>query len=156
MREALSKILTAMLNDLSLDGVILIIDALDECTDGPYQLLKFISKPSHVKWIVSSRYLPSIEDKLDKVMQKVRLHLELKEDSVSKAVENYIGYWVERLTLEKNYDQEKQTTVKTHLTDNAGNTFLWMTLVCKELARLAGYRHTISIKIISSEIGCPL
>lgn len=88
-----------MLNDLSLDGVILIFDALDECTKVQDQLLDFISKLLMLNGIFSSRNLPNIEDKLDKVTQKVRLHLEWNEDSVSKAVEKCIDYWVKKLTL---------------------------------------------------------
>lgn len=63
----MSEILTAMLNDPRLDGVILIVHALDECSKDQDQLLKFIAESSHIKWIASSRNWPNIEEKLDKV-----------------------------------------------------------------------------------------
>ncbi|KAL6904131.1 hypothetical protein GGI43DRAFT_311637 [Trichoderma evansii] len=143
--EALSKILAAMLNDPSLNGAILIIDALDECKTNRYQLLDFITKPSRVKWIVSSRGWPDIEEKLDNLEQKVRLHLELNKDSISKAVDTYIGYKVDRLARHKKYDKETRDAVETYLTSNADDTFLWVALVCQELADpKVRKRHTLN------------
>ncbi|KAH7115497.1 NACHT domain-containing protein [Dactylonectria estremocensis] len=69
--EALSKILAAMLNDPSLGGAILIVDALDECKTNRHQLLDLIVKPSRVKWIVSSRNWPDIEEKLGNAKPKI-------------------------------------------------------------------------------------
>ncbi|KAG8664174.1 uncharacterized protein FPOAC1_013881 [Fusarium poae] len=142
--EALSKILTAMLNDPGVDGAILIVDALDECKTNRHQLLDFITKPSRVKWIVSSRNWPDIEEKLDNLEQKVRLRLELNKDSISKAVNNYIGYKVNRLAGLKKYDKETGDAVQRHLVGNADGTFLWVALVCQELADpKVRKRHTL-------------
>ncbi|KAH7116438.1 heterokaryon incompatibility protein, partial [Dactylonectria macrodidyma] len=131
--EALSKILAAMLNDPSLDGAILIVDALDECKTNRHQLLDLIATPSRVKWIVSSRNWQDIEENLDNTKQKVRLHLELNKDSISKAVDTYIGYKVDGLARHKKYDKETRDAVENHLTSNADGTFLWVALVCQEL-----------------------
>ncbi|KAH7183771.1 hypothetical protein BKA60DRAFT_644517 [Fusarium oxysporum] len=134
-----------MLNDPSLNGAILIIDALDECKTNRYQLLDFIAKPSRVKWIVSSRDWPDIEEKLDNLEQKVRLHLELNKDSISKAVDTYIGYKVDRLARHKKYDKETRDAVEAYLTSNADGTFLWVALVCQELADpKVRKRHTLN------------
>ncbi|KAM6516695.1 hypothetical protein FALCPG4_014868 [Fusarium falciforme] len=132
--EALSKILAAMLDDPCSNGAILIIDALDECKTNRHPLLDFIAKPSPVKWIVSSRNWPEIEVKLDNAKQKVRLHLELNKESISKAVEMYIEYKVDQLARDKKYDSETRRAVESHLTSNADGTFLWVALVCQELA----------------------
>ncbi|KAH7169754.1 NACHT domain-containing protein, partial [Fusarium flagelliforme] len=135
---SLVEILTDMLKDPTLKDVVLVVDALDECiTDRP-QLLDFIiqslSTPStRVKWIISSRNWPDIEDKLDSTKQKVRLPLELNKDSISKAVDTYIGYKVDRLACHKKYDKETRDAVENYLTSNADGTFLWVALVCQEL-----------------------
>ncbi|KAL6352385.1 hypothetical protein LRP88_14152 [Fusarium phalaenopsidis] len=143
--EALSKILAAMLNDPSLDGAILIVDALDECKTNRHQLLDLIAKPSRVKWLVSSRNWQDIEEKLDNTKQKVRLHLELNKDSISKAIDTYIGYKVDRLACHKKYDKETRDAVENHLTSNADGTFLWVALVCQELADpKVRKRHTLN------------
>ncbi|RKK76434.1 Vegetative incompatibility protein HET-E-1 [Fusarium oxysporum] len=143
--EALSKILTAMINDPSLDGGILIVDALDECKTNRHQLLDLIVRPSRVKWIVSSRNWQDIEEKLDNTKHKVRLHLELNKYSISKAVDTYIGYKVDRLACHKKYDKETRDIVENYLTSNADGTFLWVALVCQELAGpKVRKRHTLN------------
>ena len=54
----LSGILLDMLSDSSLESVILMVDALDECDSGLDGLLKLISKDSllspKVRWLVAS------------------------------------------------------------------------------------------------------
>ncbi|KAH7022666.1 NACHT domain-containing protein [Ilyonectria destructans] len=132
--EALSKILAAMLNDPSLNGAILIVDALDECKTNRHQLLDFITQPSPVKWIVSSRNLPDIGEILKSAKQTVRLDLELNTDSMNRAVGTYIGYNVDQLAHTHRYDKKERDTVNAYLTSNAGGTFLWVASVCQELA----------------------
>jgi nucleoside-triphosphatase THEP1 len=64
--NALSGIFTDILKDPTLKNTYLIIDALDECTTGLLSLLQLITQVSsaypQVKWIVSSRNWPDIED----------------------------------------------------------------------------------------------
>ncbi|PWI63992.1 hypothetical protein PCL_00834 [Purpureocillium lilacinum] len=144
---SLVEMLREMLQDPALKGAVFIVDALDECTERG-QLLDFIQSisPSHVKWIISSRNWLDIEEKLDSVKQKVTLHLELNKESVSKAVTTYIGHKVEELTGLKNYDNETKEAVRRHLFANSDGTFLWVALVCKELADTSVIRkqHTLS------------
>ncbi|KAH7302809.1 hypothetical protein B0I35DRAFT_384701, partial [Stachybotrys elegans] len=153
---SLVEIFTDMLKDPTLKDAVLIVDALDECTIDRPQLLDFIiqsssTSSSRVKWIVSSRNWQDIEEKLDNTKQKVRLHLELNKDSISKAVDTYIGYKVEKLAGLKNYNTETKNAVQRHLVDNADGTFLWVALVCQELAdtKVVRKRHTLSkLKLI--------
>ncbi|KIL89218.1 vegetatible incompatibility protein het-e-1 [Fusarium avenaceum] len=132
--QALSKIFMAMLEDSVLEGVLLIVDALDECITGQERLLDLIVRSSNVKWIVTSRNWPEIEQVLNLSTQKVRLHLELNQDSVCKAVEAFIEHKVEELAEKKRYDAKLKSDVKSYLIENADGTFLWVALVCQELA----------------------
>lgn len=142
--EALSNVLAAMLDDPILDGAILVVDALDECKTGRYQLLDFIIKPSRVKWVVSSRNWQDIEEKFGLTKQRVRLQLELNHDSISKAVDTYIGYKVGELAGPKKYDKTTMDAVEKYLIANADGTFLWVALVCQELAGpKVRKRHTL-------------
>lgn len=74
------------------------------------------------------------------------MHLELNKDSISKAVDTYIGYKVEKLAGLKNYNTETRNTIQRYLVDNADGTFLWVALVCQELAdtKVIRKRHTLS------------
>jgi hypothetical protein len=139
---ALSGILENILQDPSLKSAYLIIDALDECqTEDLPQLLDFIvqtsSASSHVKWIVSSRNWPNIEERLETARQKVRLCLELNAESISTAVGIYIRHKVLWLTRLKNYDNKTRDAVQHHLSSNANDTFLWVALVCQNLEKIS-------------------
>ncbi|KAF4342879.1 vegetatible incompatibility het-e-1 [Fusarium beomiforme] len=144
--QALSKIFTAMLGDSRLDDALLIVDALDECTINRDQLLDLIIRSTKVKWIVTSRNWLEIKQKLDHAQQKVGLQLELNQESVSTAVEAYIEYKVNQLADGKRYDEELKNQIQRHLIDNADGTFLWVALVCQELAdsKVVRKRHALS------------
>ncbi|OCK73083.1 HET-domain-containing protein, partial [Lepidopterella palustris CBS 459.81] len=137
---ALSDIFTSILQDPGLKNTFLIVDALDECTVGLPKLLDFITEKSsaspHVKWLVSSRNWPPIEEQLDKARNKVKLRLELNAESVSAAVTNYIQQKVHHLVQEKKYDNKTRDAVLDHLLSNANNTFLWVALVCQNLRNI--------------------
>jgi Cdc6-like AAA superfamily ATPase len=138
---ALSKIFTSILEDLEdarSRSTYLIIDALDECTGDPDRLLGLVAQKSSeyrsVKWIVSSRNWPSIERDLNNATQKVNLRLELNEESVSAAVTTYVRSRVEELAKQNRYNNDTRDAVERYLSANAHGTFLWVALVCKQLA----------------------
>ncbi|KAH8898322.1 hypothetical protein GQ53DRAFT_636865 [Thozetella sp. PMI_491] len=135
--DVLKNILDRLLRDANLRTTYLIIDALDECTDGLDLLLQFIRKQipvySRVKCIVSSRNWPEIVEPLHNVQQQASLPLELNKDTISAAVATYIRYTVAKLAEEKNYDDETRGAIQNHLLTNANDTFLWVALVCKVL-----------------------
>lgn len=92
--EALSTILVDILSSSLLKIVYLIIDALDECSKDRSLLLDLISRDtfrsSHLKWVVSSRNWPSIEERLKDAPHLSRVDLELNNESVSESVKAYI------------------------------------------------------------------
>ncbi|KAL2126257.1 hypothetical protein VTI74DRAFT_1305 [Chaetomium olivicolor] len=139
---ALSKIFTSILEDPRSRRTYLIIDALDECTGDPDRLLDLVVQKSsaypNVKWIVSSRNWPSVEEHLNIATEKVSLCLELNEESVSSAVRQYIGFKVNQLARLKKYNEKTRDAVERHLSSNAHGTFLWVALVCQELANAPG------------------
>ncbi|KAF3049143.1 hypothetical protein E8E11_004726 [Didymella keratinophila] len=138
---ALTEIFTDVLQDPQLRSTYLIVDALDECVTDLPRLLHFIAKQSsassRVKWIVSSRNWPEIEEQMEQAGHKARLSLELNAESVSAAVGVFIQHKVTQLAQQKNYDQQMQDTVLERLTANADGTFLWVALVCQELRATA-------------------
>ncbi|KAJ5346235.1 HET-domain-containing protein [Penicillium brevicompactum] len=84
---------------------------------------------------VNARNWTNIEESLDTVNQKVRLCLELNENSISEAVTIYIHHKVQILAKLKKFDEELLETVRCHLLTNALGTFLWVALVCEELKK---------------------
>ncbi|KAF2625510.1 WD40 repeat-like protein [Macroventuria anomochaeta] len=138
---ALTEIFADVLQDLSLGTTYMIIDALDECVTDLPKLLHLViqgsSASSHVKWIVSSRNWPGIEEQLEQAGHKVRLSLELNAESVSAAVSVFIQHKVSQLAQQKKYDKQTQDAVFERLTTNANDTFLWVALVCQDLQATA-------------------
>ncbi len=135
--------LIKMLDDPKLQNTYLIIDALDECIVDSHLLLQLVTDistaHSHVKLIVSSRNWPSIEQRLNKAEPKVKLHLELNETSVSAAVTAYIHSKVGWLAERNEYDGDTQNLIQNYLSLNAKGTFLWVALVCQEIANIPGW-----------------
>ncbi|KAL2192736.1 NACHT domain-containing protein [Corynascus similis CBS 632.67] len=133
---ALSEIFTNILEDPTLPPTRLIIDALDECIEGLDLLLGLIVQTSsiytNVKWIVSSRNWPIIEKKLDATTQKIRLSLELNEES------------------QNGYDIDTRDAVERYLSTNAHGTFLWVALVCQELADISGWEAEELLELFPS------
>ncbi|KAK5243506.1 hypothetical protein LTS06_010745 [Exophiala xenobiotica] len=89
-----------------------------------------------VKWLVSSRNWPPIEEGLYEAKGKVRLRLELNAEFVSAAVSIYIRHKVHQLAQKKNFGDDTREAVLNHLTFNADNTFLWVALVCDNLENI--------------------
>lgn len=134
---ALSDILRSILSDPNLNSTFLIIDGLDECVADLPKLLHFITQISgapRIKWIISSRNWPDIEEQLANTGQN--LSLELNAESVSTAVARFIQHKVQELVRQKKYNDKTRDSVLEHLSSNADGTFLWVALVCQRLEKI--------------------
>jgi hypothetical protein len=135
---AFSDIFTDILRDSNLNNTYLVIDALDECVTDLPKLLDFIvqnSSVSHrVKWIISSRNEAYIEQRLRLDNSGTRLSLELKENTaqVARAVVAYIDHCLSELP-EIQHNTLFRDSVRKKMQQKANGTFLWVSLVIKEL-----------------------
>lgn len=133
----LSETFTRILQEPSLNNTYMIIDGLDECVADLPKLLDFVVQRScvspRVKWVVSGRNRPDIEERLGRVGHRVMLSLELNAESVSTAVSVFIQDRVRQLAERKNYDDKTRDTVLNYLSLYANGTFLWVALVCQNL-----------------------
>lgn len=135
---ALSEVLKSMLSDKSITRVYLVIDALDECMTDQKQLLKLITDMSvtfsQVKWVVSSRNKPEIEQHLNIDGSGMRLSLEVTQNAeeISRSVSAYIDFRISQLkSLQEN--QNLRNKVRDTLRKKANGTFLWVAIVIEEL-----------------------
>jgi hypothetical protein len=85
---------------------------------------------------VTSRNIPAIERYLQPDTLGVKVSLEVKASHVSRAVAAFVEYKVRQL----DYDCKTQQEVQQVLHDKAEGTFLWVSLVCKELEGVPLYR----------------
>ena len=153
----LKRVFKAMIADSRLGRTYLAVDALDECirekdTPGRDQLLELVAEtsgPGHkIKWIVSSRNYPEIEEFLAETESDARLSLELNAAAVAKAVEAYIKFKVAELggrlrkTVHGRQDakfgagiQKLEGDVAEEVRLKANRTFLWVALAFKQVER---------------------
>ena len=152
--EALSRIFSDILKDESLQSVVFILDALDECTSERSRLIDLVKKSSavpKVKWIVSSRDWPEIEEQLLMSSCSV-LSLEMNQESITDAVSAFIRFKVDRLSKQKNYDLCTRDIVQSYLTSNSNETFLWVALVCEELVKTPSWRVEAQLTTFSPSL----
>lgn len=153
---ALSQILINILQDTSIESTILVIDALDECEADQAKLLDFIlqhSSLSRVKWIITSRNGPLIEQKLSNYSSQALLSLELKDNeaSISDAVDTYIKHSISRLELVRD-DIALQDDLAKAMRQKVNGTFLWVSLVIKELEQVESWDALQVIDEIPSDL----
>jgi hypothetical protein len=138
----LSRALLSMLRDRRAKDCYMIIDALDECDQDLPQLLDFIvqsaSASSYVKWIVSSRNRPDIEQLLHRAASKTRLSLELNAHHVAQAVITYVDHKVAHLVSLRG-NRSLQDQVRNEMRRKADGTFLWVALVAQELQKVQSW-----------------
>ncbi|KAK6357532.1 hypothetical protein TWF718_001841 [Orbilia javanica] len=135
----LSELLTNILKNLEQMKVNIFIDALDECTTDLDKLISLVvqsSAFSHVKWVLSSRNVEDIHQRIRLHASYLRLHLEMEGNAeiVSKAVENYIEYSISELSFV--FKEEVEILkVRNAMRKKSNGTFLWVSLVTKELKK---------------------
>ncbi|KAF2474924.1 uncharacterized protein BDR25DRAFT_214455 [Lindgomyces ingoldianus] len=133
---ALSEIFTNILQDPSLNSTYLIVDALDECVTDLPKLLDFIAQnlsvSSRIKWMVTSRNEAFIEQRLQLDDSGTRLSLELKENAAQVS-------WAVDSVLEK-------------MQQKANGTFLWVSLVVKELKEVMTWEVLQVLEEVPTEL----
>ena len=121
-----------VLHDLGKE-ILLVIDALDECSDR-WKLLELVKTSSkNVKWLISSRNWPEIEEALKSSSIIRSLSLELNAQSVSLAVQTFIDIKTNELAKIKQLGIQTADLVRQYLTDHAQKTFLWVAIVVQSL-----------------------
>ncbi|EHK48476.1 hypothetical protein TRIATDRAFT_191639, partial [Trichoderma atroviride IMI 206040] len=136
-RFALCRIFKSVIKDPCITDPVCVIDALDECQheESLQSLFNLIvDTSSRVKWLLSSRNETWMERGLCAVEEHQRLILELRENSehVSSAVKTYISHCIQDIYALKD-DAELRHKTAELLNAKANGTFLWVTLVVKEL-----------------------
>jgi hypothetical protein len=138
----LQSIFLDMLRDSNLQQAYFLVDALDECDIQLRELLKTIADEipqaaTRVKWIVSSRNQREIEEDLGRDGVWKKISLELNSNQVSRGVDAYINFKVDRLARSKEYKNDLKAEVMEQLRKKAEGTFLWVHLACERLENIS-------------------
>ena len=135
----LRSIFLNILEDPGLSTVYVLVDAIDECSTGLDKFLHFITqgtpqKISKVKWILTSRHRPDVSRCFGILHFQNSIDLEENTGLVTEAVKTFIAHKTRILSEQRFYDLELKVHVEQVLCRKAGDTFLWVALVCRELA----------------------
>ncbi|KAJ6015115.1 hypothetical protein N7540_009706 [Penicillium herquei] len=138
-----------MLERCKCHRIYLIVDALDECHDHNdmaeffrHIVLNGLSRSAKTKWMLTSRPFDSAEQELFTGYDQLHISLELNSIHVSDAVNAYIIHKVEELSCRQRYGAMLKRQLEAELAAKAQGTFLWVSLVCKELEKLKNARPT--------------
>lgn len=137
------------------ENIVIVVDALDECITGQDQLLDMImhlTTSTKIKWIISSRNSTDIEDQLHKSKEHTQLKLESNHILISKAVELFIEQKTRKLAVAKRYSNQMEDTVRDYLSKHSNGTFLWVALVCAELAKVHEWDVIDTLRTFPSDL----
>lgn len=155
----LRNMLRAMLNDQRLGRVFLIIDALDECSDASrkemthfiYQEASAESRNRRVRWLVSSRPLPDIH-RVIRPSSGVVARIDVNEYILQEPIHAYIDRKISELKS-RTVDESRLDHISHQLKRKASNTFIWVSLVIRELKDTDIYRWTKVLEQLPRDLG---
>ncbi|KAF3912842.1 hypothetical protein AA313_de0203639 [Arthrobotrys entomopaga] len=140
--KALWDILLEMLEHWN-QKVYLILDGLDECQAESQHMAEFLmflartgfQRPSKVKWLLTSRPSDTIERELlaSAGPDQTIISLELNSEHISDGVTAYIDSKLEELSHRHKYSTILRQDLQTELITKAEDTYLWVSLICREL-----------------------
>lgn len=137
---ALRDIFHEVLDQSDMRPMVIIIDALDECTEGLLQLLDTIistsTTASHVKWVISSRHTPAIQGRFEGATQSSVLRIDLGLSSENDSFSTLLQTKVDALASSRSYDKETKLAVSLHFERNADENLLWISIACQALEAL--------------------
>ena len=140
---ALQRIFDNIVKDPEAGEVYCLIDALDECEKESRQLFLtnftkiFSSQQSKkrvVKFIVTSRGENDIKESLVTAGPVVQ-NLQIDSGRVNDDLSKFINVKVDELSKKKRYQPKQKDMIKHALTEKAGGTFLYISLVVQDLAK---------------------
>ncbi|KAH0443799.1 ankyrin repeat protein [Colletotrichum camelliae] len=152
--EALWNSLCEASDSLPNKQIIVIIDALDECSEHSRnrlidllvstfpQMIGSRNLLGRLKIIVTSRPWPSIESRF-RYLSCVRLRGENETSSLSKDIETMVKAKVSKLKLEGTITPEACTILETSLAQGADRTFLWASLVLETISKLPSRKLSV-------------
>lgn len=138
-RYVASRVLRSILKDEAMRGIVICIDALDECADDLDDLLDFIhdSDAAHgIRWVMTSRSdAPKINQTLSQAPQCVITSFEDSDTCIYKGVRLYINTRLKALAeaWQNPVDGAELETVTTMMATRSENAILWAKFAIRQL-----------------------
>ena len=158
--HALWRIFVSIIQDSGAGKVFCLIDALDECEKESRQLFltdftklfSQLSQKTVVKFIVASRRENDIEESLSAVGRVVQ-NLQVDSGRVNHDLNEFINVRVDELSKMKGYKSPLKEKIRSALTEKAGGTFLYVSLVLHDLKKtIISSQVTQKLKELPSDL----
>ena len=142
--HALWRIFVSIVRDPEAGEVYCLIDALDECEKESRQMFLMNlarlfgpqeSMASSVKFIVTSRRESDIEEELLSADNSRIQDIQIDKGKVSLDLSKFIDCRVDQLSTVRGYKSAQTEKIRRALTEKAGGTFLYISLVLHDLKR---------------------
>ena len=149
--HALWRIFDGIIKDPGAGEVYCLIDALDECERESRQLFltNFTktfrsqqSKETAAKFIVTSRRENDIEKSLSIPSLAIQ-NLQVDSGRVNDDLSKFISVRVDELSTTNEYGPEQKNMIQSALTEKAGGTFLYVSLVLQDLAKAETFEEVM-------------
>ncbi|KAK6351443.1 hypothetical protein TWF718_004603 [Orbilia javanica] len=145
--RTLWNIFLSMLERCECSKIYVVVDAIDECQDDMNDFLRLLvrtglGRPSKIKWLLSSRPLDTAHQELLAGPNQALVSLEDKSELVAQGVAAYITRKEAELNSRNYYDTDQvlRQEIKNRLIQKAEGTYMWASLVCRELEDVPGDR----------------
>ncbi|KAK6534989.1 hypothetical protein TWF281_006288 [Arthrobotrys megalospora] len=144
-----------MLDQCECSRVYAIVDALDECQDDMEDFLKLLARtglgqPSKIKWLLTSRPSDTTHRELLTRSNQALVSLEDNPRLVAAGVAVYIAERVTELSNRNSYSSELRKELEDQLIQKAEGTYMWVSLVCKELENVPRHDALATIQGLPS------
>ena len=142
--HTLWRIFVSIVCDPGVGEVCCLIDALDECERESRQLfMKNLAeifgprenRTSSAKFIVISRRESDIEEELLSARSARILEIHVDKGKVNRDLSKFIDFKVDQLSTVKGYKPAQREKIRCALTEKAGGTFLYVSLVLYDIKR---------------------
>ncbi|RFU30781.1 hypothetical protein B7463_g5552, partial [Scytalidium lignicola] len=131
--DTLWRALDRMLQSLVDDKVYILIDALDECEESSrgdfLALLGELGEVANVKILITGR--PELD--IEETAQSMGRSLRIDSGNINEDLSQFINIQIAKLQKKKKYPLKLINDIKTTLQHKAGGTFLWASLVLKDI-----------------------
>jgi hypothetical protein len=155
-------------NNTLLDGIYLVVDALDECDDTSRKsLLRYFldffnsgfpdgSNSPFIKILATSRPYQDIEQLLQqRSLFLIRLKTENNEENINKDIEAFVSHEIDKLRTDTNthYDNLLLEDIRNTLIARADGMFLLVSLIVEDLKTTPTDQIRGKLQIIPSSLG---
>ena len=142
--HSLWRVFISVVQDPGVGEVFCLIDALDECEKESRQLLltnltkqfgRHENDIQPTKFIITSRRESDIEEELLSADNPRIQDIHIDNGKVNRDLSKFIDFKVDQLSTVKGYRSAQREMIRYALTDKAGGTFLYISLVLHDLKR---------------------